>query len=490
MSRSFAVINYKQSDLSVAVSIHDGVVNNLQRLSLKIFSSIHIDLTNSLLHGGSLHTVIEKLYQSELSKSTIANKYRKAKTEFNFITKILKPQVSIKTTLEICQSVLFEANFDSQKLITNDSYGVSYENEMVSSNALCSICYIDTVSTGLRPCNHLFCDCCLKLCIEDYIYNKSTDIACPEFKCHMKLNIAFVMKYLTSNALFTIYCNKPVQNIILGDENLKQCPTPNCSHIAVQKMKKIQRINTSIIPSVVSCVCSKSWCFGCQNEEHWPASCELFERYHQQLKDDVGTILNQYGEIYRTNVQYRKCPFCGSSIIENGGCNHMNCSIRGKDFCWRCLKKLQRDKCEKVIGSEKIFTSLDLVYQPTSATVQVFRDAMKYKIKRKELSMLKTKLKLKKTTSSLLNPNSLRAIVNESLMIIDECYKVFEYCTLHRVNKKFKNIRYQNYMSLVCLYKSMLYDEISNKNLSKINKKRVIERKECLQNVIKKMIGL
>ena len=148
------------------------------------------------------------------------------------------------------------------------------------------------------------------------------------------------------------------------------------------------------------------------------------------------------------------------------------------------------DKCEKVISNLKIFTSLDLVYQPTSATVQVFRDAMKYKIKRKELSMLKTKLKLKKTTSCLLNTNSLRAIVNESLMIIDECYKVFEHCTLHRVNKKFKNIRCQNYMSLVSLYTSMLYDEISNKNLSKINKKRVVERKECLQNVIKKMIGL
>ena len=148
------------------------------------------------------------------------------------------------------------------------------------------------------------------------------------------------------------------------------------------------------------------------------------------------------------------------------------------------------DKCEKVISNLKIFTSLDLVYQPTSTTVQVFRDAMKFKIKRKELSMLKTKLKLKKTTSSLLNPNFLRAIVNESLMIIDECYKVFERCTLHHVNKKFKNIQCQNYMSLVSLYTSMLCDEISNKNLSEINKKRVIERKECLLNVSKKLIGL
>ena len=80
------------------------------------------------------------------------------------------------------------------------------------------------------------------------------------------------------------------------------------------------------------------------------------------------------------------------------------------------------------------------MYQPTSATFQVFRDAMKHKIKGKELSMLKNKLKLKKTTSCLLNSNSLRAILNESLMIIDECYKVFEYCALHFVNKKFKNV--------------------------------------------------
>ena len=165
--RSLAVTNYNQSDLCVAVNIHDDIVNNLQRLSLKIFSSSHIDLTNALLHVGSLHTLIEKLYQIDLSKSTIGNKYRKAKTEFSFITKILKPQVSIKTTLEVCQSVLFEANFDSQKLITIDSYGVSYENKETLSNALCLICYIDSVSTGLRPCNHLLCDCCLKY---TYIY--------------------------------------------------------------------------------------------------------------------------------------------------------------------------------------------------------------------------------------------------------------------------------------------------------------------------------
>ena len=75
------------------------------------------------------------MYQLDLSKSTIGNKYRKAKTEFSFITKILKPQVSIKTTLKVCQSVLFEATLiikNSQSIITIDSYGVSYKNKQTS----------------------------------------------------------------------------------------------------------------------------------------------------------------------------------------------------------------------------------------------------------------------------------------------------------------------------------------------------------------------
>ena len=268
-----------------------------------------------------------------------------------------------------------------------------------SGDAICSICISNTVLSRLEPCKHLFCDNCLNEYIEDCILNRATEVTCPEFKCNFLLNIASIMKYVKSNALFKIYYNKLVQNIILRDENFKQCPTTNCSHIAVKHNLKLQKLNTNIA-SVVSCVCNKTWCFDCQNEEHWPASCELFERYQQQFKKDLGIICDQYGHIYRTNVHYGKCPYCVSPINKNGGCNHISC-VCGEHLCWKCLKPLHdwEEECSEAIGSEKIFTSLDILDQSASATVKVFRNATKFKIMRKELSVLRTKLKLKRSAS-------------------------------------------------------------------------------------------
>ena len=347
-------------------------------------------------------------------------------------------------------------------------------DKLTSFDAMCSLCFSSTVLSRLQPCKHLFCDQCLNKYIEDCILNRTTEVVCPEFKCNFSLNIASVMKYVKSNALFKIYYNKLVQNIILRDENLKQCPTPNCSHIAIKQNLKLRQINrnTSL---VVSCVCNKTWCFDCQNEGHWPVSCKLFERYQQQFKKGLGIICDKYGQIYRTNVEYRKCPYCGSPIDKNGRCNHISC-VCGEHFCWKCLKPLHdwEEECSEAIGSEKVFTSLGLLDQSASPTVKVFRNAMKFKIMRKELSVLRTKLKLKRPASYFLDPKSLKSVVSESLILIDECYKVFEYSTLRQLNKKLKHGRCKNYISLICLYTPILYDEINFKNLYEINKKRVI----------------
>lgn len=159
----------------------------------------------------------------------------------------------------------------------------------------------------------------------------------------------------------------------------------------------------------------------------------------------------------------------------NGRCNHISC-VCGEHFCWKCLKPLHdwEEECSEAIGSEKVFTSLGLLDQSASPTVKVFRNAMKFKIMRKELSVLRTKLKLKRPASYFLDPESLKSVVSESLILTDECYKVFEYSTLRQLNKKLKHGRCKNYISLICLYTPMLYDEINFKNLYEINKKRVI----------------
>ena len=99
-------------------------------------------------------------------------------------------------------------------------------------------------------------------------------------------------------------------------------------------------------------------------------------------------------------MHHGKCPYCVSPINKNGGCNHISC-VCGEHLCWKCLKPLHdwEEECSEAIGSEKIFTGLDILDQSASATVKVFRNATKFKIMRKELSVLRTKLKLKRSAS-------------------------------------------------------------------------------------------
>ena len=111
--RSFAIINYKKSNLSVSVDIHQDVIGDLRKISLKVFSSNHFDLANCVSHGGSLNALIEMIYQAKQSKSSVVNKSSKARREYNFFSKKLKLQASIKSTYELCQPILVNGKYNS-----------------------------------------------------------------------------------------------------------------------------------------------------------------------------------------------------------------------------------------------------------------------------------------------------------------------------------------------------------------------------------------
>ena len=205
--RSFVIINYKQFNFIVSVNIHQNVIGDIQKISLKVFSSNHFDLANCLSHGGSLNALIEMIYQAKQGKSSVLNKCSKTKSEDNLFSKKLKLQASIKSTYELCQPILVNGKHNS-KALGNSHSNEGKHDKFTSSDAICSICISNTVSSRLEPCKHLFCDHCLNEHIEDCIFNRATEVTFPEFKCNFSLNIASVMKYVKSNALFKIYYNK------------------------------------------------------------------------------------------------------------------------------------------------------------------------------------------------------------------------------------------------------------------------------------------
>jgi hypothetical protein len=108
------------------------------------------------------------------------------------------------------------------------------------------------------------------------------------------------------------------------------------------------------------------WCFGCQKDAHWPASCEEAESFRNKC-DDYETLKKTYGLPGRiSSVQVKRCPFCSDPIEKSHGCQHMSCRC-GNDFCWECLSPWDGHNWEKCDGSRKELEDVELAFDFGSA---------------------------------------------------------------------------------------------------------------------------
>jgi hypothetical protein len=94
-----------------------------------------------------------------------------------------------------------------------------------------------------------------------------------------------------------------------------QCHRPQCEHITI--FMKSQRKH------IIRCSkCNISeFCSLCSDIDHGRTPCNL-------TRDQASEAL--IAEISK------KCPTCLSSIMKDGGCNHMHCKRCQTDFCWLC----------------------------------------------------------------------------------------------------------------------------------------------------------
>lgn len=86
------------------------------------------------------------------------------------------------------------------------------------------------------------------------------------------------------------------------------------------------------------------------------ATCHI-SPYHKgilckgKVDDDIDEATKKY--LFENT---RQCPWCGMRAIKVSGCDRMPCKSCNKNFCWRCLMKLDdidpylhRDKCDKLL---------------------------------------------------------------------------------------------------------------------------------------------
>jgi len=88
------------------------------------------------------------------------------------------------------------------------------------------------------------------------------------------------------------------------------------------------------------CRCGHVWCFKCQRDGHWPATCEQYKWYTDLYsKDELKVTFDSEQEALSVKwllTYTQDCPKCGSPIEKNGGCNHMSCKKCTYQYCWIC----------------------------------------------------------------------------------------------------------------------------------------------------------
>jgi ariadne-1 len=147
---------------------------------------------------------------------------------------------------------------------------------------------------------------------------------CMQTGCNMIIPHSFFMDILNNSQELQKYKRWMCLSFTEENHMIKWCPNNQCEY-GVQKMIDYQI-------RIVNCKCGQSFCFECSKEMHQPASCDMVKRWetkNSSESENINWIL----------ANTKQCPNskCTRPIEKNQGCNHMQCKMCQKEFCWLCL---------------------------------------------------------------------------------------------------------------------------------------------------------
>ena len=205
--------------------------------------------------------------------------------------------------------------------------------------------------TSLNTCGHKFCDDCWRAHLRTQIQLNHTDLQCPGHECTIVVDDVTLMLLLPS--WYGRYCTNRLNNFLEISPEWKWCPADQCQLVvkattssgpSVACDENAGSVHPSSVP--VACVCGTMWCFKCQEDAHWPATCEEALVFRQKTKGYAEMLKNSPSASLITSVQVKSCPFCHYPIEKGFGCNHMVCGLCNEEFCWDCLEKWEDHGCE------------------------------------------------------------------------------------------------------------------------------------------------
>ena len=185
----------------------------------------------------------------------------------------------------------------------------------------CQVCFDECDSDCMLSliCGHLFCRQCWKVHIDIAIRNAIVPIRCMESNCKCILMPRDIgaMCDTQSQEKYTERIN---DRSVSKAHTVKRCANKSCNLLI--SIDSITRLGT------VKCPCGTETCWHCNEEFHFPCSCEFAQTWRSKWSDVVDSLW------IRENT--KMCPKCHVSIEKNGGCNHMTCGSCQHEFCWIC----------------------------------------------------------------------------------------------------------------------------------------------------------
>jgi hypothetical protein len=184
-----------------------------------------------------------------------------------------------------------------------------------------------------------------------------TTISCPALDCAETVDDATFMS-LAPKSYFK-YKSIQQDKVLEVSKQWKWCPGDKCQLVAKMTNGKGPETRTdyeshqqtTCLPCM--CSCSQIWCFGCQEEPHWPATCDQAQNFRRRT-EKYQEVVSTSGDCV-TSVSVRRCPNCDYPVEKDGGCPHMVCTKCDGEFCWTCLRVSRGiHKCEVAAKSEEV----------------------------------------------------------------------------------------------------------------------------------------
>jgi len=190
----------------------------------------------------------------------------------------------------------------------------------------CNICYEEIGSTEMSglSCAHRFCGECWNAYLHNRVQEGSTSIftCCPMEKC-TEMCTEDMFQRFGGAAEFLIYRKYLAESYVDINSRIRWCPGKGCEKAIVATLGGVLD---------VKCVCGTEFCFRCQEEAHFPLTCQEREEWTERCDLESGAA-NWILE------NTKKCPECSTRIEKNSGCNKISCNSAGcgHEFCWICL---------------------------------------------------------------------------------------------------------------------------------------------------------